>query len=80
MELTLTSDMITVLVLLGITLVLFVSEVVRIDIAALLILVAVGLLDLVPKNQLFAGLASNAVVSIIAVMILGAGLSYRCDG
>lgn len=74
MELTLTSDMITVLVLLGITLVLFVSEVVRIDIAALLILVAVGLLDLVPKDQLFAGLASNAVVSIIAVMILGAGL------
>lgn len=66
--------MITVLVLLGITLVLFVSEVVRIDIAALLILVAVGLLDLVPKNQLFEGLASNAVVSIIAVMILGAGL------
>ena len=37
-------------------------------------MVLLGLLDLVPAQQLFAGFASNAVISIIAVMILGAGL------
>ena len=74
MELTLTNEMIWVLVLLGVTLALFVSEIVRIDIAALLVLVVVGLAELVPTDQLFVGLSSNAVVSIIAVMILGAGL------
>src|SRR5210317_2026941 len=33
-----------------------------------------GLLGLVPSDQMFNGFASNAVISIIAVMILGAGL------
>jgi di/tricarboxylate transporter len=37
-------------------------------------MVLLGLLGLVPSDQLFNGFASNAVISIIAVMILGAGL------
>ncbi|MEM7463237.1 MAG: SLC13 family permease [Pseudomonadota bacterium] len=73
--------MAVVLGLLAFTVVLFVSEVVRIDFAAILVMVLLGLLSQLPGlasladvSQLFNGLASNAVVSIIAVMIIGAGL------
>ncbi len=72
--LTLTSDMMLVLVVLTATIGLFVSELVRVDIAAILVMVVIGLLGLVPARDLFDGFASNAVLSIIAVMILGAGL------
>ncbi|WP_410482383.1 SLC13 family permease [Ovoidimarina sediminis] len=77
----LTFPMMVVLGLLLFTVILFVSEVVRIDFAAILVMVLLGLLSQVPGlesladvSQLFDGLASNAVVSIIAVMIIGAGL------
>ncbi len=70
----LTTDMLLVLALLGITVLLFVTEIVRIDVAAILVMVTVGLLGLVPAGEVFAGFSSNAVVSIIAVMILGSAL------
>lgn len=72
--LTLTYDMMLVLTVLAITIALFVFEVVRVDVVALTVMVLLGLLGLVPSDQLFNGFASNAVISIIAVMILGAGL------
>jgi len=72
--LTLTADMMLVLFVLSATIGLFVSELVRVDIAAILVMVVIGLLGLVPATELFDGFASNAVLSIIAVMILGAGL------
>lgn len=72
--LTLSGDMILVLMLLGLTVALFIFEIVRIDIAAVCVMVLVGLLGLVPGDQLFSGFASNAVIAIIAVMIIGAGL------
>jgi len=72
--LTLTADMVLVLVILTATIGLFVSELVRVDIAAILVMVVIGLTGLVPSSDLFNGFASNAVLSIIAVMILGAGL------
>lgn len=78
---TLTLPMMVVLGLLAFTVILFVSEVIRIDFAAILVMVLLGLLSQVPGletladvSRLFDGLASNAVVSIIAVMIIGAGL------
>ena len=69
-----TSDMMAVLLILGLTIYLFISEVVRVDVTAILIMVLVGATGLVPAAQVFDGFASNAVVSIIAVMIMGAGL------
>ena len=76
-----TLEMGAVIGLLGFTVVLFVSEIIRIDLAALLVLVMVGILSYVPGlerladvTHLFDGFASNAVISIIAVMIVGAGL------
>ncbi len=60
---------------------LFVTELLRVDVVALLIMTLLGLLLYVPGfdelldvEALFSGLSSDAVVSIIAVMILGAGL------
>ncbi|MGB0513938.1 MAG: SLC13 family permease, partial [Wenzhouxiangellaceae bacterium] len=73
-ELTLTGDMLLVLAVLGLTVFAFVTEIVRIDIAAVTIMVLLGLLGLVPGDQLFSGFASNAVIAVIAVMIIGAGL------
>lgn len=77
----LTNEMVAVLAILGLTIFLFAFEIVRVDVAALLILVVLGLSGLVPgydglvaQQELFDGFASNAVISIIAVMILGAGL------
>jgi len=72
--LTLTGDMMLVLTVLVITIGLFVFEVLRVDVVAVSIMVMLGLLGLVPPAELFDGFASNAVISIIAVMILGAGL------
>lgn len=74
-----------VLSVLLLTVFLFSFEIIPIDVAALTIMVMLGLssilaplmgLDegLVEINQLFDGFSSNAVISIIAVMILGAGL------
>lgn len=75
----LTTDMIIVLGILVLTLYLFVSEIVRVDTAAIIIMVALGVISyfwtpLVPVENLFDGFSSNAVISIIAVMIIGAGL------
>ena len=77
----LTAEMIVVLSVLGITIGLFVTEVFRIDFTALTVMVALGMLSQLPglgnladPSQLFNGFASNAVISIIAVMIIGAGL------
>ena len=70
-----------VLATLAFTVFLFVSEIIRIDLAAILVLVLIGILSYLPGfgnladvSHLFDGFASNAVISIIAVMILGAGL------
>ncbi len=73
-ELALTQDMILVLSVLGVTIFLFVLEILRVDVVAICAMVMLGLLGVLPPEQLFNGFASNAVISIIAVMIIGAGL------
>ncbi len=77
----LTAEMIGVLGILAFTIYLFAFEVVRVDVAAILVMVLIGLSALIPgydglvgPQQLFSGYSSNAVISIIAVMIIGAGL------
>jgi di/tricarboxylate transporter len=72
--LTLTPQMGTVFAILAFAVYLFVFEIVRVDVAAILIMLVLGLTNIVPPNHLFDGFASNAVISIIAVMVLGAGL------
>lgn len=80
-EIVLTNEIIAVLGILSLAIFLFVFEVVRVDVVALIVLVLLGLSSmvpgyngLIPTDQLFSGFSSNAVMSIIAVMIIGAGL------
>ena len=72
--LTLTTDMELVLGLVGFTMAMFLFERVRADVVALVVLVVLGLTGLVPREDLFGGFSGSAVMSIIATMILGAGL------
>ena len=81
MPIELTFEMGVVLAILGVTIALFVTELFRIDFTAILVMVSLGLLSqvngleaLADPTKLFDGFASNAVISIIAVMIIGAGL------
>jgi di/tricarboxylate transporter len=69
-----TTDIALVLAVLAGTIVLFVSERLRVDVIAILIMITLAWLRLVTPVEAFSGLASNAVVSIIAVMILGYGI------
>lgn len=69
-----TLDIALVLSVLGVTIFLFVSELLRVDVIAILIMISLAWLRLVKPAEAFSGLASNAVVSIIAVMILGYGV------
>ncbi|MBT8440180.1 MAG: SLC13 family permease [Gammaproteobacteria bacterium] len=74
-----------VVTILLLTIFLFVFEVIEVDVAAASVMVLLGLTSLlaplmgleqglVDTHHLFDGFASNAVISIIAVMIIGAGL------
>ncbi len=76
---TLTPDIMWVLGILALTIFLFVSELVRVDVTAITVMVLLGLsgvvgFEVVEPNEVFSGFSSNAVISIIAVMIIGAGL------
>jgi di/tricarboxylate transporter len=71
----LTPDMIIVFVLLGFAITLFVFDLLRVDLVGLLMMVLLPLSGVISAEEAIAGLSSNAVVSIIAVMILGAGLN-----
>ena len=73
-DLTLTGDMILVLGLVVFTITMFMFERIRADATALVVLVVLGFTGLVPASQLFTGFSGNAAISIIATMILGAGL------
>ena len=72
--LTLTTDMELVLGLVVFTMVMFLFERIRADVVALVVLVVLGLTGLVPREDLFGGFSGSAVMSIMATMILGAGL------
>lgn len=80
-----TTEIAWVTTILLLTIYLFAFEIVDVDVAAISIMVLLGLTTLlapymgiekglVNTSRLFDGFASNAVMSIIAVMIIGAGL------
>src|SRR5436190_1141078 len=75
-DLVLTRDMVLVLGLVVFTMTMFMFEHIRSDATALVVPIALGVLGLVPANELFLGFSGNAVISIIATMILGAGLDH----
>lgn len=62
------------LLLVGLALILFVSNRIRHDVVAVIVLVAVAWLGLVPGEGLFSGFGHPAVVTVAAVLVLSAGL------
>ncbi len=68
------SALITTLVILAITLVLFISERLSMDLVALLVLVALGLSQVLTPQEVFSGLSDTAVITILAVFVLARGL------
>lgn len=80
-----TVQMAWVIAILLLTVYMFAFEIVSVDVTAVTIMILLGLTELlaplmgleqglVPASQLFTGFSSNAVVSIMAVMVIGAGL------
>ena len=63
-----------VMAVLVLAILLFIFEWVRVDIVGIIMMIILPLLGLVTPNEAISGLSSNAVVSIIAVIIIGAGL------
>ena len=72
----LTSEMLLVFAVMGVAIFLFLVDWLRVDIVALLIMIILPMLGLVSGSEAFSGLSSNAVVSIIAVIIMGRGLDH----
>ncbi len=70
----LSPEMMLVLSLAGFAMLMFSLEWMRADVAAIIVLVALGITGVVPVDRLFDGFAGNAVIAILATMILGAGL------
>jgi di/tricarboxylate transporter len=61
--------------ILAVAILLFVTEVIRVDLVALAVLVALALAGLVSAEQALAGFSNPAVVTVWAMFILSAGLA-----
>lgn len=69
-----TPEMILTMAMLMFAVLLFIFEWVRVDVVGIIMMVMLPLTGLISPKEAFVGLSSNAVCSIIAVIIIGAGL------
>ncbi|MFQ5548842.1 MAG: SLC13 family permease [Woeseia sp.] len=70
-----TLEIAIVLGILAIALILFVSEVIRMDLVALLVLGTLAVSGLITASQAFAGFSNSAVITVWAMFILSEGLT-----
>ena len=70
-----TGDIALVLGILVISLILFISEVVRMDVVALMVLGSLFIAGQIDANQAFAGFSNSAVITVWAMFILSEGLT-----
>jgi di/tricarboxylate transporter len=70
-----TFEIALVLAILAVALVLFVSNLIRVDLVALLVLGALAVSGLVTADEAFAGFSNSAVITIWAMFILSEGLA-----
>ncbi len=57
------------------TVILLAFEIVRIDVAALCCMLALGWTGVLTSGEMFSGFSSNAVIAMMAVMIMGRGIT-----
>jgi di/tricarboxylate transporter len=70
-----TSEIATVLAILVMAIVLFVTERIRVDVVALMVLVSLALTGLVTPTEALSGFSNLAVITVWAVLILSGGLA-----
>ena len=69
-----TSEIGITLALMAVAIALFITNAVRVDIVGIIMIVALPLLNIIEAKEAISGFSSNAVISIIAVIIIGAAL------
>lgn len=75
-----TEDIALVLAILAVSVVLFVTELLRMDLVALLVLCVLALTGLVTPEQALSGFSSEAVVTVWAMFVLSEGLARTGSG
>lgn len=68
------NDLLITLGILGVALILFLSERLSVDLVALLVLVALGLSRVLSSSEVFSGLSDSAVITVMAIFVLARGL------
>jgi di/tricarboxylate transporter len=71
-----TADIAQMLVILAISIFLFIADWLRVDVVALLVLLALILTDLITPAEAFEGFSSPAVITVWAIFIVSGGLFY----
>jgi len=69
------TEILIVLAIMGFTIIMLVTEVVRIDVTAIITLLLLSWTGVLTSSEALSGFSSNAVVAMIAVMILGEGIA-----
>ncbi len=71
-----TGDIAQMLVILAISIFLFIADWIRVDVVALLVLLALILTGLITPTEAFEGFSSPAVITVWAIFIVSGGLYY----
>jgi di/tricarboxylate transporter len=71
-----TGDIVQMLVILAISIFLFIADWIRVDVVALLVLLALILTGLITPTEAFEGFSSPAVITVWAIFIVSGGLFY----
>ena len=69
------TSILIVLIILVATIIMLITGVVRIDIVAILCMLALGWTGILESHEMLSGFSSNAVIVIMAVMIMGRGIA-----
>jgi di/tricarboxylate transporter len=69
-----TVDIAITLAIIVVALLLFATEKLRVDIVAMLVLITVGVLRLIPPQQVFSGFSNSAVITVWAVYMVSGGM------
>lgn len=71
-----TGEIVLVLSILGVAIVLFASEFIRVDLVSMMVLLALLLTGLLTPEEAFSGFSSPAVITVWAIYILSASLTH----
>ena len=70
-----TQDITIVLIILSVSVVLFVTEWIRVDVVAMLVLASLAITGVLTPEEALSGFSNTAVITVWAILILSAALS-----